>query len=377
MSVNKELSYDYVNVKRDLSDIFETLVKSKPVLTTLIPMDWAVATATKHEWLEDVVSPKSWVLNANYTAWGTTMTVVSSTGINVGDILTFEKSTWASSTVTVKVATVPNGTSFTFALYWDDTVDENLTSGALIKLISSPKNEGTSPVANNGREPSVEHNYTQIFDRTAKVSKTSQEIDKYGIGSAIDYQVNMQLLDIAYEMVSSVIFGKRVQRSSTEAGTFWGILYFLGKATGNKVDASAGAISSTILNNGLAKANENGAININAVVWHPDQIRKIGAFNNNQIQIAQADTTRGTYVTQYVGDLGTITTLISDRNFPKDKVALVDTSKMRVLALQNRQFTDDNAAWNGDDFYARRILWEYTFELKNAQTHTLIYNLAI
>jgi len=63
MSVNKELSFDYNNLKRDLSDVFSVIVKSKPVLSTLIPMDGEVATATKHEWLEDVVSPKSWVLD--------------------------------------------------------------------------------------------------------------------------------------------------------------------------------------------------------------------------------------------------------------------------------------------------------------------------
>jgi len=38
MAVNKELSYDYQNIKRDLSDVFEVVVKNKPVLSTLISM---------------------------------------------------------------------------------------------------------------------------------------------------------------------------------------------------------------------------------------------------------------------------------------------------------------------------------------------------
>jgi hypothetical protein len=81
-----------------------------------------------------------------------------------------------------------------------------------VKLVSAPKGEGTSPTANDGREPTTEYNYTQIFDRTAKVSKTSQEVEKYGIADAISYQVENQLLDLAYEMVSTIIFGKRVKR---------------------------------------------------------------------------------------------------------------------------------------------------------------------
>jgi hypothetical protein len=83
-----------------------------------------------------------------------------------------------------------------------------------------PKGESTDASANDGREPTTEYNYTQIFDRTAKVSKTAQAVKKYGIDSAIDYQVQNQMLDMAYEIVSSVIFGKRVQRGVGEAGTF-------------------------------------------------------------------------------------------------------------------------------------------------------------
>ena len=63
MAVDKQQSFDYNLLKRDLSDVFSVIVQNKPVLSTLIPMDGEVASATKHEWLEDVVSPKSWVLN--------------------------------------------------------------------------------------------------------------------------------------------------------------------------------------------------------------------------------------------------------------------------------------------------------------------------
>jgi hypothetical protein len=83
MAVNKELSYSYANVKRDLSDVFETLVTSRPVLSTLIPMDGEVATATKHEWLEDLVSPKSWVLDGAYTAADGSVTLTSVEGLIV------------------------------------------------------------------------------------------------------------------------------------------------------------------------------------------------------------------------------------------------------------------------------------------------------
>jgi hypothetical protein len=82
------------------------------------------------------------------------------------------------------------------------------------------------------------------------------------------------------------------------------------------------------------------------VIGHPDQIRKVGAFNQNQIQLSRTDTVRGNYVSEYVGDLGTVTTLVADRNFPKQKLAIVDSSKLRILPLTGRAFTDNDAAGN-------------------------------
>lgn len=84
----------------------------------------------------------------------------------------------------------------------------------------------------------------------------------YGVDTAIDTQVANQMLDLAYEAVNTVIYGQRVQRTSDEAGTMGGILYFLERATGNKVDADGAALSATVLNEGLSKSNENGAIQI-------------------------------------------------------------------------------------------------------------------
>jgi len=377
MSVNKELSYDYVNVKRDLSDVFETIVKSKPVLTTLIPMDWETATETKHEWLEDIVTPKSWVVTTAYTVADWAILCSSTAWLETWMIVTFEQETWASTTLTAKVWAITTDTSFVITTYWDDTVDEDLVINSIVKFVAAPKNESSVATANDWREQTVAFNYTQIFDRTAQVSKTSQEIEKYWIGSAIDRQISVQIEDLAYEMVASVIFWKRVIRSASNAWTMWGILYFLGKASWNKILAAWAWISSTIINNWLALANENWALNINAIVGHPDQIRKVWAFNDDQIQIAQAEMSRWTYVTQYLWDLGTVTTLISDRNFPKDQVVLTDLAKLRVLPLKNRQFSDENAAANWADFYARRILGEYTMQIKNAATNIIISWLAL
>jgi hypothetical protein len=376
-----QLSYDYQNQKRDLSDAFMQVVQESPVLSTLIRVD-GVATNTKHEWLEDVVSPMQRTIKAGspYTIADGAIELTSNVGVKLGDILEFELPTGAMGTLKAKVTAVNvNGETISISIYGGST-DQNMAAGSIVNLLSRPKNEATEASADNGYEPSVEYNYTQIFDRTAKVSLTSIEVPKYGIGGALDYQVSRQLLDIAYEMNRTMIRQARVQRSTSEAGTMGGIMWFLQAATGNSVNASTAAISMGLINDAVEVAKGNGATGLSILLAHPVQARKISAFNqsgNNPV-VQRADTTTGSYVTTFVSDQGDVMTLVADRNFDKDKVALLDPSKVALVPLQNRQFQDKDATPAGADYVARRIIGEYTLQVKNAaEAHSYIYGLSI
>lgn len=373
----KMLTTDYSYNVRDLSGAFEQIVKQSPVLSELIRISSKRAINTKHEWGEDVVTPLQWTLNAGYTAAAGSMTLVSTTGLLVNDILQFEKTTGARSTLLAKVTAVTNATTIAISVYWGST-DENLLSGAIITLVSRPQLEATSPNPTAGYEPTSEYNYTQIFDRTAKVSKTQQAVDNYLISDAMDYQVERKLFELTYEWANTLYNQARVQRTASEPGTMWGIMRFLKNAAGNSVDAASSAISQTIMNNAFELFHNNGGMNVSLIVCHPVQARKISAFNTtgNNPQVRREDTTTGSYVTTYVSDQGDIVQILADRNFDKDKIALLDMTRIQVVPL--RPFQDSNAANNGDDFEARRILGEYTLEVRNAANcHTYIYGLTV
>lgn len=377
----KQLSYDYANVVRDLSDAFVTVIKKSPVLSEMIRVE-GVAKNTKHEWLEDTVSQMQWTIKtgAPYTAADGTITLTSNTGVKVGDILEFELTTGAMGTLKAKVTAVDSGGEDIDITVYGGSTDQNMAAGTIVNLLSRPKNEGTDRSTDNGYEPDTKYNYTQIFDRTAKVSKTSVEIPKYGIGGALNYQVERQLLDIAYEMNRTMLRSPRVQRTVSEAGTMGGIMWFLQQATGNSVDASSTAISPTHINNAVEIAKNNGATGLSMILCHPVQARKISAFNvsgNNPV-VQRTDTTTGSYVTTYVSDQGDVMTIVADRNFDKDKVALLDPSKVALVPLQNRAFQDSDATLPGGDYIARRVLGEYTLQVKNAGTcHAYIKGLTM
>lgn len=377
----KQMSYDYVNDIRDLSDNFMQVIKASPVLSTMISVN-GVAKNTKHEFLEDVVSQMTRTIKAAtpYVIGAGEITLTSNVGTKVGDVLEFELTTGAMGTLFAKVTAVDvGGEKISISVYGGST-DQNMAAGTIVNLQSRAKNEGTEAIADNGYEPSTEYNYTQIFDRTAKVSLTSIEIPKYGIGGALNYQIDRQLMDIAYEMNRTMLRSPRVQRTSSIAGTMGGIMWFLQAATGNKVNATGAGISQTLINDAFEIAGLNGANGIAVLLCNPVQARKIAAFNvagNNPV-VQRTDTTTGSYVTTYVSDQGNVVTIVADRNFDKDKVALLDMSKITLVPLQNRQMQDKDATPAGADYVARRIIGEYTLEVKNASTsHAYIYGLAI
>jgi hypothetical protein len=374
----KQMSYDYQNDIRDLSEVFVQVVQESPVLKEMIRVN-GVAMNTKHEWLEDVVTQIQRTTSANYVVADGEVVLTSNVGVKVGDILEFETTTGAMSTLLAKVTGVDiDGVTVQFSIYGGST-DENIAAGAIVYLQSRPKNEATEASADNGYEPTTEYNQTQIFDRTAKVSNTSLEIPKYGIGGALSYQVERQLLDIAYEMNRTMLRSPRVTRTASEAGTMGGIMWFLKAALGNSVDANGAGLSATFINDAAEVIAQNGG-NAGLILCNPVQARVISSFNvagNNPV-VQRQDTVTGSFVSTFVTDQGVVMTIVADRNFVKNEVAILDMSKINLVPLNNRAMHDMDATPAGADYVARRILGEYTLEVKNAANgHAYIYDLAI
>lgn len=385
MPVEKQNSYDYQNTVRDLSEAFKVVVTNTPVLSSIIEIDQEEATNTKHEWLDLVVSPLSWTIKAGnpYTAGDGVIKFTSNTGAKVGDILQFEKSTGARSTLTAKVTSVnANGIDVGISVYGGST-DEDLAAGTYVQLQSRPKNESTDPDPDNGREPSVSYNQTQIFDRTAKVSKTAQSVKMYGMTDPLGFQVEGQLQQLAYELCRSLYRSPRVMRSASEAGTMGGLLWFMEQAVGNKVLAGGGALSETFLNDALELGKVKGGMNLSTIIAHPVQARKISRFNRATgsaltLGIPQGSTTAGQYVNNFIGELGTLSRIVVDENMDKDKIMLIDPTKTKLKYLRGRRPQDmDATPSQASDYFARRILMEATLQIHNPESQIIISGLSM
>ena len=366
-------SYDYQNLVRDLSDVLNTVIQQEPTLISLVRTGGQPATNTKHEWLEDVLAPERDALAAAVADGNTTsLTVQDGTKFVEDMVIAFEGYD------ELCYVTAVSGNTLTVDRGYGSSPSGAMSNGTEVIIVSRPRPEGTDPGDDKGRQPDTEYNFTEIFDSTAKVSGTAQAVKQYGIANALDYQVQNHARIIARRMNNALIYGRRVQRTGSVNGSMGGILQFVGASGGNVVDAAGQDLTSTILNNTIEQVVRDGG-RPNILIANTNQARKISGFNAANLQVQRADQTAGNVVYRFVNDLpmGIITQIVVDMNFPRNKVGILDTSRISLVPLAGRALQDSDATPNGADYFARRILGEYTAEIKNAkQAHGLITNLA-
>lgn len=385
-SIPNGYSYEYQNIIRSVEPMFEQLKASYPTFLSLVPIV-GVASATKEEWLNDSLAPTSSTITSFDTDGdGTGINLASTAGIQAGSILRFTSALDVTRSELVRVASVDSATDLTVVRDYGGSTGVTLVVGDKVFLVSTPRAEKTNPVSEPGQEPTMDYNYTEIFDAVAEISRTAEAVKKYGIESALDYQVANKMVQIMYAMNAASLYGRRVQRSSGVEGSMGGILSFINQAGGN-IESTGGNISSTILNNMLEAIFEDGGFSNNyAILCSQNQARRISAFNtsgsNPQVVKQPNDKTFGGYISQFIGDLpiqsGFVAQIVVDPNFPKDQVAIVDMNRIELAPLVDSALFDKDATLPGFDGFKRRILGEYTLRVKNAkEAHAIAVGLNV
>jgi len=384
-TISNGYSYEYQNLVRDLSGVFSQMIASYPFFISLVKMG-SPAINTKVEWLEDSLSPtQTTIASFDTDGDGTGVNVVSTAGMRAGALLRFTTAADVSRTEICKIDSVDSATDLTLTRDYGASTGVTLVVGDKVHLVSSPLNEKTTASAQAGQEPDVAYNYTEIFERTADISGTSQAIKIYGLEDALDYQVQNKMKEIMWEMNSAAIYGRRVVRAAAENGSMGGILQFM--ESGN-ITAVGGAIGESDINDALEDIFEDGGYSNNYVILcSENQARRISAFNtagSNPMVIDQRsdDMTYGHYISKFVGDLpvqkGFTANIVVDPNFLKDQVAIIDMNSLELRPIVGRNLQDFDATTPGMDGYARRILGEYTLVVKNGtKAHALLTGLTV
>lgn len=380
-----QLTTDFANGVRSVQEVYDMLIAKQPILLSLVRRG-ADAFSTKEEWVEDSLAPATTTISSfDTTGTGTGINVASTSGMIAGQLLRFESSAGADRGEIVKIASVDSATDLTVVRQFGGTPVSAVTlqTGDIVISVSKPVGEASTASASAGTEPSVSYNYTQIFDRTVLLSRTSQQVRQYGAANAMAYQAERKLLEIQMEVNNQLIWGEKEQRTSSNKGAFGGLLSFL---RGGNVDTTGGSLSATIINNMLESIYADGASsNDYVILCNTNQARRISGFNtsgsNPMVMVPQGTTATGGYISQFIGNLpvanGSFTArVVVEPNFPKDKIALLDMNRIELAYLQD--FNVKDATPPGADYSAQRILGELTVRIKDGQkAHALATGLTV
>lgn len=382
---NYQLSTDFTNTIRDVSALFQHIVTDRPGLLPLIPTRGR-AEAIKHEWLEQQSSPTTYAIASfDIDGDGTGINFASTTGMRADDILSFTKATGAGVTELVRIASVDSATDITVVRDYGSSTGVTLEVGD-IAYLSRPNYEATEAGADINEEATANHNFCQILERTAKVSKTANTVGIYDNLSKrmamLQQAIETQMRDLAWEKSIALFKGRKVERApgSNLKGTFGGLEQFV-----TNTNSTGGALSYDLFNAGFQAMFEAGGVATQlACVGNIEQVRRISGFNtagtNPVVNIGEQDST-GNTITRVIADFKLGQTniqanVVLDPQVPKDQLYLLDLSQIGWFPL--RPMISEPATPPGADFTAVRLLEETTLQVRNgAYSHIRYTGLTI
>ena len=365
-------TWDLLNQARDLSDILSTLIANKPYFINLFPRK-AAATSIKHEWLEDVLKPKSVAYSAYNQSTGvfTLASGADTSGWQVGDVVRV-----FGDPALFKITAITANTSVTVAFLASngstvDAIGDIATTGSTLIFDHSPVLQGSTQGASLFSQSGVGYNYTEIIRGDVEISNTALAVKTYGNENTMPSQLERAMTEMGRQMNNIALFGNRAANapSASSAGLAGGLYYFGTQSGGLGVAASAAALSLKLINDAAQAVLDAGG-NPDTIVCGPGQARVISQLMRSQIVLPPGETSRGAYANKVVSEsTGQVMNVLIEpslANIDTD-VWVVDSTGFGLSYLQGRELHSEPATAPGYDGQKWTIIGEFTLEFKNAK----------
>lgn len=368
-------SYSFSNRKRDLSDIFSTVVAEEPRFISNFKTT-CDAIHRKHEWLDDQLAGRAF----NGTAANGVITVNAAdvSKLKNGTLLTlrddpalFAVEQVSGTAVKVKLAAA-NGSTL--------TADSLPVDASNYIIVSTPMAEGTfnGDGDETGSAGNVDWNSTQIFRKEIVLSGTALAMD---FGSSADNLLNRQtafaLADLCRDLNRVALFGRRVEAAPGVRGEAGGLYCFATGDSALSINAESATLDSYIVNDAAQMVMGEGG-EPSQILCSPGQARVLSHEYRDKLQILRSDDRRGAYVAVIVNEVnGRGLTIMADPDVPDTDAWIIDPAGFGIANLKNRAITDEDATPKGFDGIRRVALGELTFEFRNIRQRVCrISNLA-
>jgi hypothetical protein len=265
---------------------------------------------------------------------------------------------WVSSVnISTEVLTVTRNYSGTQATHADN---------ATVEIVGIARLEGAESDDIAFTDRTVGSNYTQIFHKEIKVTRTQNQISQYGIDEEFDYQAAKAVPELMRLIEKQNVRGARKAGSATTPRAFGGFGTFI---TDNTVSAG-GALVQDDYDEAMRLAYEDGGgpgwfafvntVNMKATKNFLD--------SSNFLRVDIDQRVAGMVVEAIQGPFGRAD-IVLDRWWPTGSIYLVDPDHAGYLTYY--PFTQEPLAKTGD--YVRgEVVGEFTLCIRQDKAHAVI-----
>lgn len=232
----------------------------------------------------------------------------------------------------------------------------SLTTGSSNALI-----EGADYTLVKRGVPATSSNYTQIFGKSAKVSKTQAGVSTYGIEDMLAKQVEYAMKEIATDIENALLQGTGNSGASGTAREMYGALALVSTNVETGTGTGAEALTEDMFNDALQTIWTTGG-RPDTVYANAFQKRQISAFDAGSTKFVDAmDKKLVKPVAVYESDFGVMKVEL-DAYMPTDQI-LIAQSDLWGVAMLRPVVVEDYPAIGS--YVAKTIEGELTLESNN------------
>jgi hypothetical protein len=315
--------------------------------------------STTVEWLEDTLSDLVDDLDGSLTTNATAVTLTDASSVQEGHILLVDaEQMWVSAVNnSTEVATVTRNYAGTQATHAD---------AAAVTIIGMARLEGDDSDDIAFTDRTVGSNFTQIFHKEIKVTRTQNQIAQYGIAEEFDYQAAKAVPELMRLIEKQNVYGARKAGSATTPRAFGGFGTFI---TDNTINAG-GAVVQDDFDNAMELAyNDGGGPGWFAFV-NSTNMKAVKNFldSSSFLRVDIDERVAGMTVEAIQGPFGRAD-IVLDRWWPTGSIYLVDPDHAGYLTYY--PFTQEPLAKDGD-YTKGEVVGEFTLCIRQDKAHAVI-----
>jgi len=358
-------SYD-IRQAEDLSPVLAAALRLEPTLISRIGWGEEV-TNTKYEWRDDQLGAITLTGAEPMDDAETDLTVTAGhenrlrIGALIGDHLDL------TSEIMQVTAIDTGGHVLTVVRGYGYTVAQTHNNGATYVVISQPRPEGADASFGVAPQPADSFNYCQIFQEGVQIAGTTLAVNPAVVTDEKARQIANATRKVKEELARNLIYGARNLGAAAGGNdsyrTFGGLLEFLTSIGSGNFISTPEEFTEGVLNTMITEVfRDGGHANIIAV---PTSLNdKMVLWSVDQVRITQSETQIGRIVDRFRSRVGHILEVVIEPYLRTDIAMVLDTSRIKLHALQGRNWQSSELAKTGDSLKSE-LIGEFTLEVRN------------